>query len=751
MLSMKPVAFIVLFSLGAVHAQFAQDAVTRSASALIPKPVSCIDKTGAFALEPGTPVVAPAEFREAGQFLVEQLRLGGQKTVSKKPEKTIVFKQANPQDQLPEEGYKLHITPKQITLTSQTLLGAIHAACTLIQLQQLQPDISKIPCAEITDYPRFRYRGMHLDVSRHFFPVPFIKKYLDLMALYKYNTFHWHLTDGPGWRMEIKQYPLLTQVAAFRTHSDWKSWWKSDRHYSNAGAPNAYGGFYTQEEAREVVAYAAQRGIAVIPEIEMPGHSEEVLAVYPELSCSGQPYKSGEFCIGNDATITFLQNVLSEVIDVFPSVYIHIGGDEAGTKAWAQCEKCQLRKQQEGLKTEHELQAYLIRRMEHFLKSRGRKLLGWDEILEGGLPPDATVMSWRGERGGIEAARQGHDVVMTPGETYLDAYQSDPATQPEAIGGFLPLQRVYNYEPIPAALNADQAKHILGVQANLWTEYMPTTYQVEYMAYPRAVALAEVAWTPKDKRQFDDFHRRMQAHYLLLQRHAVNYYRPSTFLAVNAQPDYTRQVNLISFTSEQYQPEIRYTTDGSSPTAASNLYTGPFPVAGQTEIRAAIFKNGQIQGAPTAYTANFHKAIGKKVQYNQRWSDSYPAQQEATLTNGVRGSITYSDKQWLGYLKDFDVTIDMESVQPISSVAVRFMHQPGPGVFLPSYVEVQFSEDGVHFHPFPRMTHDVGSDNPKLLFQTFALDSGNVAARYIRVIAPNVMGGFMFVDEIVVY
>ena len=748
---MKPLAGILLLSLVAIQALIAQDAATRGADALIPKPVSCIDKTGVFILDPGTPVVAPTAFREAGQLLAEQLRLSGQKKPGKKLEKAIVFEQASPQDHLQAEGYKLHITPTRITLTAQALPGAMHAAFTLIQLQQLQPDLSKIPCAEITDYPRFRYRGMHLDVSRHFFPVSFIKKYIDLMAMYKYNTFHWHLTDGPGWRLEIKQYPLLNQVAAFRTHSDWKSWWKTGRRYSNAGAPNAYGGFYTQEEAREIVAYAARRGITVIPEIEMPGHSEEVLAVYPELSCSGQPYKNGEFCIGNDATVTFLQNVLSEVIDIFPSTYIHVGGDEAGTKAWAQCDKCQLRKKQEGLNTEHELQAYLIKRMEHFLKSRGRKLLGWDEILDGGLPPDATVMSWRGEKGGIEAARQGHDVVMTPGETYLDAYQSDPTTQPEAIGGFLPLQRVYNYEPIPAVLNAEQAKHILGVQANLWTEYMPTTYQVEYMAYPRAVALAEVAWTQPDKRQFDDFHRRLQAHYLLLQRQAVNYYRPSSFLAVYAQPDYERQVNLVSFTSEQFQPEIRYTTDGSAPTAASSLYDSSFPVAGQTEIKAAIFKNGQPQGNLTVYTANYHKAIGKKVQYNQRWSDSYPAQQEATLTNGVRGSITYSDKQWLGYLKDFDVTIDMESVQPIASVAVQFMHQPGPGVFLPSYVEVQFSEDGVHFTPFPRMTHDVASDNPKLLFKTFALDSGNVGARYIRVIAPNVMGGFMFVDEIVVY
>ena len=378
-------------------------------------------------------------------------------------------------------------------------------------------------------------------------------------------------------------------------------------------------------------------------------------------------------------------------------------------------------------------------------------MLGWDEIVDGGLPADATVMSWRGMGGGIKAVQEGHDVVMTPGETYLDAYQSDPTTQPEAIGGFLPISRVYNFDPVPEGLTDDQQKHVLGTQANLWTEYMPTTYQVEYMAFPRALALAEVAWSRKDDRNFDDFQRRLQSAYLLLQRMNVNYYRPSTFLTVIAQPDYDKRHDLVSFLSEQYHPEIRYTTDGSLPSASATLYTAPFYTSGKTEIKAAIFKSGELQGNTTVYTADYHKAVGKKVTFNSLWSDSYPAQKEQTLTNGVRGSLTYGDRQWLGYLNDFDVTIDMETLQPISSVAVRFMHQPGPGVFLPQYVELQFSDDGKTFSTVERLTQDFNPEDKKLAFKTFEFDCKKQQTRYIRLIGPNTMKGFMFVDEVVVY
>ena len=438
-------------------------------------------------------------------------------------------------------------------------------------------------------------------------------------------------------------------------------------------------------------------------------------------------------------------------MEIFPSTYIHIGGDEAATKAWKACPKCQQRKKEQGLTTEHELQSYLIKRIEKFLVAHKRKLLGWDEILEGGLAPGATVMNWRGEKAGIEAAQQNHDVIMTPNAYYLDAYQSDPNTQPEAIGGYLPIQRIYNYEPVPAALDPAKEKYYIGTEACVWTEYMPTTYQVEYMVYPRAIALAESAWSANEKKDFNDFQRRLQYHYLLLQRKSVNYYRPSALLTINALPDYEKKQDLVSFISEQYKPEIHFTTDNSIPLVSSPVYNQPFYTSGKTIINAAIFKNGVISGEPAVFTTNYHKAIGKKVKYNNSWSDTYTAQKEATLTNGIEGSLTYGDKQWLGYLKDFDVTIDMDTVQPLNNLSVRFMQQPGPGVFLPSYVEILFSNDGINFTSFSKQVNTILPTEPQTIFKSFSFDLTNKATRYIRIIAPNVKRGYMFTDEIIIY
>ncbi len=727
------------------------------ASALIPLPLHVKEKQGYFSLSGKTTITASAGFEQAALLLADQLALPHQKIVPIEHgslitvNKILLIEPPASADTLGNEGYRLDVLPKTIYITASTAAGILKGIFTLLQLQQLQTDLYKIPCASITDKPRFAYRGMHLDVSRNFFPVSFIKKYIDLMALYKFNTFHWHLTDGAGWRLQIKKYPLLTNTAAFRTHSDWKSWWASGRQYAKEGEANAYGGYYTQEEVKDIVIYAAKRGITVIPEIEMPGHSEEVLAVYPQLSCTGIPYINSEFCIGNDSTFSFLEDVLTETMAIFPSTYIHVGGDEASTKAWKVCAKCQQRKKDLQLTTEHELQSYLIKRLEKFLTAHHRKLLGWDEILEGGLAPGATVMSWRGEKGGIEAAQQNHDVIMTPGEVYLDAYQSDPNTQPEAIGGFLPLERVYAYDPVPALLDPAKTGYIKGTQANVWTEYMPTTYQVEYMVFPRAMAVAETAWSLKEKKNFDNFQQRLQYHYLLLQRKAVNYYRPSAMLTISALPDTIRKQDLVRFSSEQYQPEIHYTIDGSDPLITSALYHQPFYTSGKTLIKAAIFKNGQPNGKVSANTVNYHKAIGKKVMYNTAWSESYPAQRAATLTNGIEGTLTYGDKQWLGYLTDVDITIDMETVQPITSISIRFMQQPGPGVYLPAFVEILLSDDGINFTSAEKKVNTISPKTPETIFKPFSFELGNKSARFIRIKAPNTQGGFMFTDEVIVY
>lgn len=437
-----------------------------------------------------------------------------------------------------DEGYILAVTSKRITIHAKTAVGFFYAVQTI---RQLLPDVVEkqevivdlklsVPACIIKDEPRFAYRGMHLDVGRHMFPVATIKRYIDMLALHKMNTFHWHLTEDQGWRIEIKKYPKLTEIGAFRKETV----------TGHAGRPPLkfdgipYGGFYTQEEVKEVVAYAKSKFITVIPEIEMPGHAMGALASYPELSCTGGPFEVNTkwgvmddvFCAGKDEVFTFLQDVLTEVIDLFPGTYIHIGGDECPKKRWEKCPLCQKRIKEEGLKDEHELQSYFIQRIEKFLNSKGRKIIGWDEILEGGLAPEATVMSWRGTKGGIAAAKMNHDVIMTPNTyAYLDYYQCEPAGEPLAIGGYLPLEKVYSYNPMPEELTPEEQKHILGVQGNVWTEYIPTPEHLEYMAFPRAIAIAETGWTQDNKKDFEDFLARLE---LLKKRYdamGINYFK----------------------------------------------------------------------------------------------------------------------------------------------------------------------------------------------------------------------------------
>jgi hexosaminidase len=582
-------------------------------------------------------------------------------------------------------------------------------------------------------------------------PINFIKKTIDLMALYKLNTFHWHLTDGAGWRLQIFKYPELTSKAAFRTNNSWKDWAKNGRKYLSEGAPNAYGGYYTQEEAKAMVAYAAKRGITIIPEIEMPGHSEEVTAVYPNLACSGLPYTQSEFCIGNDSTFIFLQDVLTEVMQVFPSKYIHIGGDEADKKAWKTCPKCQARIKNEHLKDEHELQSYAIRRMEKFLTAHGRKLLGWDEILEGGLAPAATVMSWRGEAGGIAAAKAGHDVIMTPGShCYFDAYQADPSTQPDAIGGFLPLSKVYSYEPIPAELTAAEAKYVLGAQANVWTEYMPTMEHVEYMVFPRLLALSEVLWSGKEAKNWDDFQQRLQQQYTLLQRKGVNYYRPIPNLEIKTFADTIKKASLVTIVSEQYRPDIRYTLNGGEPDSNSTHYDKPFLVKGMEMVKAAIFdkatnKMGPITNKQTVY----HKAVGAKITYNLPYNNRYAAQGNYTLLNGQQGGYSYNDGQWQGFLNDLDVTIELAQLTDVSKVSVNFMQLIGPGVYMPKNVVYSWSANGKDYDAPVQVENTVPDTETKLVVKPFET-TVNKPIKYIHIKADNYKHGFLFADEILV-
>lgn len=513
---------------------------------VIPKPVELVMGSGSFVIDDKTKLtITPSDESTAPvtAFLAEMIRRSADVPLPVEEGsgrgRNRIFMAVDSSLAIGREGYTLMVTGKRVELRSPSPAGLFRGVQTLRQLMPPQVEVEggltgevlpQVPACFITDEPRFSYRGMHLDVCRHFFTVDEVKRYLDILALHKFNTFHWHLTDDQGWRIEIKKYPELTATGSQRKETLTGHGGRPPFTYD--GKP--HGGYYSQEEAREIVRYAAERYITVIPEIEMPGHAVAALASYPWLSCTGNKIEvqtrwgvmEDVFCAGRDTVFAFLEGVLDEVMEIFPSEYIHIGGDECPKTRWEKCSACQQRIREEGLSDEHELQSWFITRIEKYLNSHGRKIIGWDEILEGGLAPDATVMSWRGIRGGIEAARMGHDAIMTPTtHAYLDYYQGEPAGEPLAIGGYLPLERVYSFEPLPDELNADEQKHILGLQGNLWTEYISTMSHLEYMAFPRAFAIAETAWTPYLKKDFEEFLARldvMKERYDLMQ---VNYFR----------------------------------------------------------------------------------------------------------------------------------------------------------------------------------------------------------------------------------
>ena len=586
-----------------------------------------------------------------------------------------------------DEGYAISTDNNGIIVTANAAAGAFYALQTMRQMVESGEWQTGI----IADYPRFEYRGVLVDISRHFRTVDFLKRQIDMMARVKLNRLHLHLTDAAGWRLQVDSYPRLTSYAAWRTPHDWKGWSNSGKKFVEEGSEGASGGYLTKAEARELVEYAADRYITIIPEIEMPGHSDEVLAAYPELKCTHMPENQGELCIGKEATFEMMQAILDEVIEIFPSEYIHIGGDEASKANWKLCEDCQRRMREEGLESEEELQSYMIRRMEQYLNSKGRQIIGWDEILEGGLAPNATVMSWRGEEGGRIAAAAGHNVIMSPhGYCYIDAPQDAPYSQPESIGGYLPLEKVYSYEPIPETLDEEVGKYISGVQANLWAEFIVEDDHYEHMLWPRAIALAEVGWSLPERRNYADFRRRAVA---IVDRMIEEGYKPFDL------------------------------------------------------------KN-EIGNRPESLTDVEHLALGKPVEYlypSFYYAPQYAAAGDATLTDGKRGTWTYSDKRWQGFLGrgGVDVIIDLEEVMDVSSIAADFMQICGPGVFMPCLVEIAVSEDGENYTKIADIEWEVILDELPS-FKTFGWE-GKTRARYIRYKAHrSKYTGFLFVDEIIV-
>ncbi|MFA6248428.1 MAG: family 20 glycosylhydrolase [Mucilaginibacter sp.] len=558
---------------------------------IIPAPVSVKKAPGEFILSQETIIQADTPNNKAVQFFSSYLanNMAYNKQVALRNARvstTSIYLTSAGTETLPAEGYRLTITPQQITVAGNGA-GLFYGIQTLIQLIPLERGATaKLPAVTIEDYPRFGYRGMMLDVCRHFFSVEFVKRYIDLMATYKLNTFHWHLTDDQGWRIEIKKYPKLTSVGSTRKESVIGNY-KDRTPLQYDGVPVS--GYYTQDQIRDVIKYAADRYITIVPEIEMPGHALAALAAYPELSCdSSQKYEvSGKWGVFNniycpsEKTFSFLEDVLTEVIDLFPSKYIHIGGDEAPKDVWKQSKFCQDLIKRLKLKNEHGLQSYFIQRMEKFVNSKGRSIIGWDEILEGGLAPNATVMSWRGEEGGIQAAKESHDVIMTPSSQglYFDHAQGKINQEPVGIGGNAPIQKTYAYNPTPAALTPAQQKYIKGVQANLWTEYITTETKIEYMVLPRMLALSEVAWTPTANKNYRDFSEaRLPQHLARLDKNGYNYRVPPAI--GNADTVMIGSTLNVNLKSPVKGAKIYYTIDGYTPRETELLYTGPmsYPV-----------------------------------------------------------------------------------------------------------------------------------------------------------------------------
>jgi len=569
---------------------------------IVPQPNSLVQQEGRFLLSKETTfVVEETSLKEMVDFFNMKIKgaTGYDLTVvNETPSKGSISVQLNSALDMDEEGYLLSVTPKGVRIEGKTEKGVFYGLQTMLQLlpaeiesQEVVSDVTwSIPCVEVKDEPRFKWRGLHLDVCRHFVPVESIKKHLDMMAMFKMNTFHWHLTEDQGWRIEIKKYPLLTEVESKRME----------------GEGIEYGGFYTQEQVKVIVAYAAERMIDVVPEIELPGHALAALTAYPEYSCTGGPFKVRNiwgvepdvYCAGKEETFEFLEDVIDEVVALFPSEYFHIGGDECPKKRWETCKLCQQRIKKEGLNDEHELQSYFIKRIEKVLLNHGKKMIGWDEILEGGLAESAAVMSWRGEKGGIEAATHGHDVVMTPGNwCYLDHYQGSNKVETVAIGGYTTLEESYGYEPVPEKLDSQMVKHVLGTQGNVWTEYMYTPEIVEYCVYPRLIALAEVNWTNKELKDYDHFLKRMDNQFVRLDLHHINYHIPLpegpnnhvVFLdSVNVEFTTTRPVKMV------------YTLDGSEPTAQSKEYSEPLSFSQNGTIKiASVLSSGKMSKVRT--------------------------------------------------------------------------------------------------------------------------------------------------------
>ncbi|MBE6238279.1 MAG: beta-N-acetylhexosaminidase [Bacteroidales bacterium] len=682
-------------------------------------------------------------------------------------------------DAIPSEAYVLDVKPGCVKVEASGLRGFNYAIQTIKQMLPVEifgngpaPKASwTIPAVYVKDEPRFAYRGMHLDECRHFFGIDEVKRYLDVMEIHKLNKFHWHLTEDQGWRIEIKKYPRLTEVGSIRKGTCIKKDFTS-----HDGVPYGEGLWYTQDQIREVVAYAAAKGIDVIPEIDLPGHMIAALAAYPELGCTGGPYEvwtrwgvsEDLLCAGNEKVYEFLEDILSEVCEMFPGEYIHIGGDECPKVRWEQCPKCQAKikalglKDKDGHKAEHFLQSYVMSRMEKFLNAKGRKVIGWDELLEGEAAPNSTIMSWRGEAGGLEATRLGHDAIMTPNTYfYLDYYQSaDLENEPFGIGGYLPVEKCYSYEPYPEDMTDEQKKHIIGVQANMWTEYIAEVDHLYYMLLPRMAALSEVQWCAADRKDWDRFYNAAEKFCSIYEIMGYNY--ATHILQVKGEVTSDVEDKSVTVTLDcSGDAAVRYTTNGKTPTRMSAQYTEPLKITESCVLNASVFRDG-VETKVYSKKFDFHKAIGKNVTFSRKPHPKYCSGAPYCLVDALRGPQIFKSQEWIAWNGDsVDITIDMEDSQPYSSVTLGMIADKPSYIFFPTRLAVSVSEDGENYSEVATQEYGVeGKESPDCM-KDFTLTFPETAARYVKVTVVPVeyipdwhyaagKRTYVFMDEIIV-
>lgn len=722
---------------------------------LIPKPSKIEITTGVFKLTEQTNIIDQSS--KLSEYLVSQVNvLTGLRIKHDHKSKSQNYISLNIDssfDKTNTEAYSLKISTKLIEIRSSSETGLFRGIQTLFQLipssgkSQRPNEKIEIPCCVIEDKPAFSWRGLNLDCCRHFMTKDFIKRYIDILAYYKFNVLHWHLTEDQGWRIEIKKYPGLTEVGAWRKEAD----------------GSIYGGYYTQEDIKEIVAYAQSRFINIVPEIEMPGHSLASLASYPENSCTGGPFEVTNmfgvmkdiYCAGDDSTYTFLQNILDEVIQLFPGKYIHIGGDEAPKDRWKGCPKCQARIKSEGLKDEHELQSYFAKRTSAYLHSKGKEVIGWDEILQGGLAPGAIVQSWQSFQGAVDAAKLGHYVICSPAShTYLN---SDPEN--------LDLRIAYSFKPVPDELTAEEKKYILGGEANLWTEQAPQE-TVDSKLFPRILALAEVFWNNPQSagsgKNYDEFYSRVQNSYKDLSALGIQFGREGKIFTPSTTYDDSKKEFTLAIEQGQHGIQIRYTINANEPDVNSPLYSGPITINKTSVVKIAAFKDAHSIGKQYSLSFNFHKALNSKITLTNPYDERYRAGGENGLINGVRGTDNFRDGSWQGFEGvDFEAVIDLGEQKEITKVSPRFLLNANSWIFLPVKVEISLSVDNINYSDTKTIVNDIPQKNSEILQKDFTAIFGKQKARFIKVKAVNIKqcpdwhpgaGGkaWLMIDEIVV-